>query len=93
MPTSVHAALADVAFAGCVNNIHHHIQLLPIPSKLLKHDGNGENKFTKALNGNNKVIYIVQLKDETKNVDLQFCRRVLAYVLKCPKRTYWKKCH
>ncbi|CAF4919815.1 unnamed protein product [Rotaria sp. Silwood1] len=93
MPASVHAALADVAFAGCVNNIHHHVQLLPIPSKLLKHDGNGENKFTKALNGNNKVIYIVQLKDETKNVDLQFCRRVLAYVLKCPKTTYWKKCH
>ncbi|CAF1335475.1 unnamed protein product [Rotaria sordida] len=67
--------------------------MLPIPSELLKNDGNGENKFTKAFNENNKVIYIAQLKDETKNVDLQFSRRVLAYVLKCPKRTYWEKCH
>ncbi|CAF3135152.1 unnamed protein product, partial [Rotaria sp. Silwood2] len=50
-----------------------------LPSELLKNDGNGENKFTKALYENNKVIYIAQLKDETKNVDLQFCPRVSAY--------------
>ncbi|CAF3337898.1 unnamed protein product, partial [Rotaria sp. Silwood2] len=44
-------------------------------------------------NGNNKVSYIAQFKVETKNVDVQFYRRVLAYVLKCPKRTYWGKYH
>ncbi|CAF4951225.1 unnamed protein product [Rotaria sp. Silwood1] len=53
---------------------------------------NDENE-NKTGSGNNKVIYIAQLKDETNNVDVQFYRRILAYVLKCPKRTYWAKYH
>ncbi|CAF4183330.1 unnamed protein product, partial [Rotaria sordida] len=38
-----------------VNNIHHHVQMLPIPSELLKNAGNSENKFTKVLNEKTKI--------------------------------------
>ena len=48
--------------------------------------------FTICHNESDKTVYIAQLKDESKAIDLQFPRRVLAYTLKCPKRTYWDKC-
>lgn len=48
--------------------------------------------FTICHNETDKTIYIAELKDESKAIDLQFPRRVLAYTLKCPKRTYWDKC-
>lgn len=48
--------------------------------------------FTVCHNASDKTFYVAELKDESKAVDLQFPRRVLAYTLKCPKRTYWDKC-
>lgn len=35
---------------------------------------------------------VVAQLDPEKPVDLQFPRRVLAFHLKCPKRTYWNRC-
>lgn len=41
---------------------------------------------------NPKTIFAARLTDQTKMVDLQFPRRVLAATLKCPKRARWDKC-
>lgn len=48
--------------------------------------------FTAYKNEIEKTIYISELDDPSKSLDLQFPRRVLSYTLKCPKRTYWEKC-
>lgn len=48
--------------------------------------------FTICHNEFDKTFYAAELKDESKAIDLQFPRRVLAYTLKSPKRTYWDKC-
>lgn len=112
-------------------NIHQHVQLLPIPEYYVEEQFpnaleektrmNNENftkngqlefkkyssdqdpelvdiinnsdyiSFTIIVNDDEKLIYISKL-EEDKAVDLQFPRRVLAFTLKCPKRTYWDKC-
>ncbi|CUM67038.1 uncharacterized protein PRCAT00004726001 [Priceomyces carsonii] len=48
--------------------------------------------FTVYRNETQKDIYIATLDDESKTVDLQFPRRVLATVINRPKSVSWVKC-
>ncbi|KAK6457822.1 CwfJ C-terminus 1-domain-containing protein-like protein [Scheffersomyces xylosifermentans] len=48
--------------------------------------------FTIYTSEENKDIYVAKLTDNTKSIDLQFPRRVLAHLLNMPKRVYWEKC-
>ncbi|KAG7664236.1 uncharacterized protein J8A68_002250 [[Candida] subhashii] len=43
-------------------------------------------------NDEEKSIYISELADSDKPIDMQFPRRVLAHTLNLPKRVYWDKC-
>lgn len=48
--------------------------------------------FTVYKSSTEKTTYVAELGESNKPVDLQFPRRVLAHVLRTPKRTYWEKC-
>lgn len=109
-------------------NIHFHIQAVPIPKQLMenferalknKQKLNNENfsntqklNFTNVLPGDAKLTeqtcspyvrftiyenlqllrYYISPLLEKKELDLQFPRRVLAYLLKAPKRQNWHRC-
>lgn len=110
-------------------NVHFHIQLIPVPKKLLaehfqralenKTDINNEKfvknhklKFEKFVPGDEgftalisksymrfsiydglkPVEYYVSSISGDQTVDLQFPRRVLAFLLKLPKRQNWDRC-
>lgn len=48
--------------------------------------------FTVYRSSTDKTVYVAELGGSEKSVDLQFPRRVLAHLLRTPKRTYWEKC-
>lgn len=111
-------------------NVHFHIQMIPVPKKLLaeqfqraleiKTEVNNEKfvknhklKFEKFLpndvggltalmslpyvrfsiyEGLEPTEYYVSSISENHTVDLQFPRRVLAFLLKLPKRQNWDRC-
>lgn len=52
---------------------------------------NGSDHIIFTVSGERKTYYVAKLVDD-KPVDLQFPRRVLASILRSPKRVYWEKC-
>ncbi|WPK22801.1 hypothetical protein PUMCH_000014 [Australozyma saopauloensis] len=110
-------------------NVHYHIQMVPIPENLLaehfdralqnrlqvnneKFANNQNLEFTKCLPDDGKMedltknsfvrftlfenlmllrYYVAPVIDD-KTLDLQFPRRVLAFLLKTPKRQNWDRC-
>lgn len=45
-----------------------------------------------SLHTKDKVVHYVAQLSGGKSLDLQFPRRVLAFILRSPKRVYWEKC-
>lgn len=62
----------------------------PDMEKALAESQEGYVKF--SLHTENKVVHYVALISGEKALDLQFPRRVLAYLLRIPKRIHWDRC-
>lgn len=72
-----------------------------LPLKFIQFEENDPN-LLKLLNTGNylkfslhtkdKVVHYVAQLSGNKSLDLQFPRRVLAFLLRSPKRVYWEKC-